>query len=94
MNTCENCRNKPYRNGAGGPCRGCVENSAWQNDREERHEAQAALTIQVGGNHYKDMPIQPVEYIHKNGIGYFEVLGVNEENQQVRAKPFPQPAFV
>lgn len=32
----------------------------------------AALTTQVGGNHYKDMPIQPVEYIHKNGIGYFE----------------------
>lgn len=34
--------------------------------------AAAALTTQVGGNHYKDMPIQPVEYIHKNGIGYFE----------------------
>lgn len=32
----------------------------------------AALTTQVGGNHYKDMAIQPVEYIHKNGIGYFE----------------------
>lgn len=34
--------------------------------------ASCALTTQVGGNHYKDMPIQPVEYIHKNGIGYFE----------------------
>jgi hypothetical protein len=32
----------------------------------------AALTTQVGGSHYKDMAIQPVEYIHKNGIGYFE----------------------
>lgn len=32
----------------------------------------AALTTQVGGNHYKDMPIQPVEYIHKNALGYFE----------------------
>lgn len=31
-----------------------------------------ALDRQVGGNHYKSMPIQPVEYIHKNGIGYFE----------------------
>lgn len=38
---------------------------------EERPEYSAALTTQVGGNHYKDMPIQPVEYIHKNGIGYF-----------------------
>ena len=39
---------------------------------EERPEYAAALTTQVGGNYYKDMPIQPVEYIHKNGIGYFE----------------------
>jgi hypothetical protein len=39
---------------------------------EERPEYAAALTTQVGGNHYKDMTIQPVEYIHKNGIGYFE----------------------
>jgi len=26
----------------------------------------------VDGDHYKDMPIQPVQYIHSNGIGYFE----------------------
>jgi hypothetical protein len=31
-----------------------------------------ALDRQEGGNHYKDMAIQPVEFIHKNGIGYFE----------------------
>lgn len=31
-----------------------------------------ALDHQEGGEHYKDMPIQPVEFIHKNGIGYFE----------------------
>ena len=31
-----------------------------------------ALNVQVGGNHYKDLPIQPVEYIHANAIGYFE----------------------
>lgn len=31
-----------------------------------------ALNVQVGGSHYKDLPIQPVEYIHANGIGYFE----------------------
>lgn len=29
-----------------------------------------ALDVQVGGNHYKDMAIQPVEFIHKNGIGF------------------------
>ena len=32
----------------------------------------SALQQQVGGNHYKDCTIQPVEYIHANGIGYFE----------------------
>jgi hypothetical protein len=31
-----------------------------------------SLKKQVDGDHYKDMPIQPVLYIHSNGIGYFE----------------------
>lgn len=31
-----------------------------------------ALNEQVQGNHYKDMPIQPVEYIHANAMGYLE----------------------
>lgn len=31
-----------------------------------------ALKVQVGGAHYKELPIQPVEYVYKNGIGYFE----------------------
>ena len=30
------------------------------------------LDQQIGGSHYKELPIQPVEYIHANGIGYFE----------------------
>ena len=30
------------------------------------------LDVQVGGGHYKGMNIQPVEFIHANGIGYFE----------------------
>lgn len=32
----------------------------------------SALDIQVAGGHYKELVIQPVEYIHANGIGYFE----------------------
>ena len=35
-------------------------------------EKASALDVQVAGNHYKELPIQPVEYIHANGIGYFE----------------------
>ena len=31
-----------------------------------------ALDKQVAGDHYKDQPIQPVEYIHANSIGFFE----------------------
>jgi Protein of unknwon function (DUF3310) len=30
------------------------------------------LQRQEGGSHYKDLPIQPVEFIHANAIGYFE----------------------
>ena len=32
----------------------------------------SALDVQVAGSHYKDLAIQPVEYIHRNGIGYME----------------------
>lgn len=31
-----------------------------------------ALMEQVGGSHYKDMAIQPVEYIHRNGLGFIQ----------------------
>lgn len=30
------------------------------------------LQTQVGGQHYKKMKIQPIEYVHANNIGYFE----------------------
>ncbi len=30
----------------------------------------SALEFQVGGNHYKDFAIQPLEYIHKNGLNF------------------------
>jgi hypothetical protein len=32
----------------------------------------SAFKEQVGGGHYKDLAIQPAEFIHKNGIGYME----------------------
>ena len=31
-----------------------------------------ATDVQVGGAHYKDMAIQPVEYIHANGLSFLE----------------------
>lgn len=30
------------------------------------------LLTQIGGNHYKDLAIQPAEYNHANGIPYME----------------------
>lgn len=27
---------------------------------------------QVGGNHYHTLPIQPIDYIRKNNLGWFE----------------------
>lgn len=30
----------------------------------------SAFDTQEAGSHYKDMPIQPAEFIHKNGFGY------------------------
>lgn len=32
----------------------------------------SALEKQVSGSHYKDFPIQPVEFIHRNNIPYIE----------------------
>ena len=36
------------------------------------HQAARAMDVQVGGNHYKDMAIQPVEFSIKNGLGFCE----------------------
>lgn len=38
----------------------------------ERVEKQSALDVQVAGGHYKDLKIQPIEYIHANGIPFAE----------------------
>lgn len=32
----------------------------------------SALDTQAGGAHYKDLPIQPIQYICANGLGYLE----------------------
>jgi len=32
----------------------------------------STLDEQVGGNHYKKLKIQPIEYIHANDIGFME----------------------
>lgn len=39
---------------------------------EAIHEPSGPLNKQVGGDHYKTCKIQPVEYIHANGLGFLE----------------------
>ena len=38
----------------------------------EEWNRMTALNKQVAGDHYKDLPIQPVQYIYANALGYFE----------------------
>jgi hypothetical protein len=38
----------------------------------ERNPQPSALDVQVAGGHYKDKKIQPVQYIHANGLGFLE----------------------
>ena len=40
--------------------------------RQKELEEKEATSKQVGGDHYKDCNIQPVEYIHRNGLDFFE----------------------
>lgn len=39
---------------------------------EDAAARERALDHQVGGDHYKGFPIQPVEFIHGNGLGFLE----------------------
>ena len=36
----------------------------------------SALNDQVGGNHYRTMAIQPIEFCQKNHLGYAESLAI------------------
>lgn len=39
---------------------------------EQGSTGTSALDVQVAGDHYKNLKIQPVEYIHGNGIPFIE----------------------
>lgn len=49
----------------------------WTEEDEEAmkqmlDQTKSALDVQVAGDHYKTLAIQPVEYVHANKIGYME----------------------
>lgn len=35
-------------------------------------DTKSALSTQVGGDHYKNFPVQPVEFIMKNSLSYLQ----------------------
>jgi|TARA_R100001530_G_scaffold42386_1_gene32286 hypothetical protein len=37
-----------------------------------KNDGSSPMDYQVGGNHYKDCGIQPVDYIFQNNLDYFE----------------------
>ena len=41
-------------------------------DLQAEYDKHDALRKQEGGNHYKDMKIQPVEFITANNLGFIE----------------------
>lgn len=46
-----------------------VEPNEWE---VRKRQVESALSVQVDGNHYKKLAIQPVEYIHANKLGFIE----------------------
>lgn len=55
-------------------CNNFVDDDGYCTECEygEDEEDEDAMTKQVGGTHYKDMAIQPVEFIIANGLGFCE----------------------
>jgi hypothetical protein len=48
----------------------CMNNDIVAYRLSETHKESGALSEQIGGDHYKQFKIQPVEYIHANGLGF------------------------
>lgn len=77
---CETCVD--HATGAG--CHTCKDFSMWIPRRAEvvsppgsafpppAGQKADPLQVQEGGSHYKDLKIQPIEYIHANGIPFAE----------------------
>lgn len=51
---------------------GCMESTSSLIQVKAMKQETNPLDVQVGGSHYKDLKIQPIEYIHANGIPFAE----------------------
>ena len=44
----------------------------WNAFKQECKEVDSPFNTQVGGDHYKNLPIQPLEYSYKNNLNVFQ----------------------
>lgn len=47
-----------------------IENLKIRKMKKEKYDSPKAAERQVGGDHYKNMKIQPTEFVHKNNIPF------------------------
>lgn len=50
----------------------CADIVAWHPVVVDSEKVETALNTQIGGEHYKNYAIQPVEFITKNKLGFLE----------------------
>lgn len=50
----------------------CADIVAWRPAVVDSEKVETALDMQIGGEHYKNHAIQPVEFITKNKLGFLE----------------------
>jgi|GEM_PF-6259930 len=51
---------------------GCSKEAAHSVLCDEHETGKSSLSYQIGGSHYQNMAIQPIEYIHANKMPYME----------------------
>ena len=69
MRVCSNCKYEKLH-GSENPCAPCLGYSRWEPKTQPEPSHKTALQRQEGGQHYKDNAIQPIVYIHANGLGF------------------------
>lgn len=69
---CSSCK-YIWHNSLDEPCLSCLQMNSRNlnlNWKPLEPRVNPALSKQVGGDHYKDKKIQPIEYIHANNLGF------------------------
>jgi hypothetical protein len=72
-NSLEHCCNEcGYLLDDYGECQECILTYIYDGDMDDYEDCEDPMTQQVGGSHYRDMNIQPIEFILANELGFCE----------------------